>query len=67
MPVFKPNDYFFEHHSIAGEEKWQTYMRVVRLLMAEELGFPLSDAKLEDKFKYKSLLYPEKGGRVKSE
>jgi hypothetical protein len=29
-PVFKPNDYFFKHHSRDGEEKWQTFARVIR-------------------------------------
>jgi hypothetical protein len=22
LPVFKPNDYFFEHHQKTGEDKW---------------------------------------------
>lgn len=42
-------------------------MRVIRQLMAEAVGFKLSDQKLEDKFDYKVLLYPKKGSKNKSE
>jgi 1-acyl-sn-glycerol-3-phosphate acyltransferase len=67
LPVFRPNKYFFEHHQREGEEKWQTYMRVVRQLMGDSLKFVLSDARLEDKFAYKELLYPNKGAKNKFE
>jgi hypothetical protein len=67
MPVFKPNDYFFKHHQQTGEEKWMTYMRVIREIMGEQLGFKLTDARLEDKFTYKAILYPSKGGKNKDE
>ena len=30
LPVFMPNDYFWQHHQRQGEEKWETYARVVR-------------------------------------
>ena len=34
LPVFKPNDYFWEHHwkqeGTVTEEKWETYARVIR-------------------------------------
>jgi hypothetical protein len=43
FPVFKPNDYFFEHFLENGEEKWNCYMRVVRQLMSENSGLPLSE------------------------
>lgn len=43
LPVFKPNDYFFEHHKKDDEEKWQCFMRVIRQLMSETSGLPLSD------------------------
>ena len=67
LPVFEPNDYFFEHHMQEGEEKWQTYMRVIRQLMGEHFNFKLSDLKLEDKFDYKLQLYPSKGEKAKFE
>ena len=60
LPVFRPNEYFFQHHQQEGEEKWQTYERVIRGLISEHSGLPLSDAVIEDKFEYKQALYPEK-------
>lgn len=42
-------------------------MRVVRSIMGEHLGLPLTDARLEDKFDYKAVLYPGKGGKPKKE
>jgi hypothetical protein len=42
-------------------------MRVIRELMADALGFQQTDAKLEDKFTYKDLLYPSKGAKNKFE
>lgn len=59
LPIFKPNDYFFEHHQKEGEEKWQTFARVVRDLMSEYSGIPTIDANIEDKFAYKSILFPK--------
>jgi hypothetical protein len=38
-------------------------MRVIREIMGEHLGKSLSDAKLEDKFAYKDLLFPSKNGK----
>ena len=35
-------------------------MRVIREIMSEVSGLPLSNARLEDKFDYKELLYPNK-------
>lgn len=67
LPVFKPNEYFFEHHKQGEEEKWMTYMRVVRHLMAEQLGFKETQSRLEDKFAYKEVLYPGKGSKNKTE
>ena len=57
MPVFEPNAYFFEHHQRKDEEKWQTYARVIRDIMADVGGLELSDLTIEDKFEYKKLLY----------
>lgn len=67
LPVFLPNEYFFKHHQREGEERWATYLRVVRHIMAESLGFKETDSKLEDKFTYKELLYPHKGAKNKYE
>lgn len=63
MPIFKPNDYFFEHHQKEGEEKWQTYTRVVREIMAEVGQYELVNESIEDKFEYKKILYPHKAGK----
>ena len=63
LPTFTPNDYFFKNHQKSGEEKWATYMRVMREIMADSLGFKLSQNKLEDKFAYKEMLYPKKAGK----
>lgn len=60
LPVFRPNDYFFEHHVKEGEEKWQAYLRVIRSLMSEHGDLPLSDLQIEDKVEYKKLLFPKK-------
>lgn len=35
LPVFKPNDYFWEHHWDGKEEKWKVYARVIRKLIAD--------------------------------
>ena len=43
LPVFKVNDYFFKHHQREGELDWVTYMRCMRDIMAEGLGYQLSD------------------------
>ena len=64
LPVFRPNEYFWKHHQKEGEEKWATYMRVIRQIMSDASGLPLSDEKMEEKFDYKKILYPPK---VKSE
>lgn len=60
MPIFRPNQYLWDHHQREGEEKWETYMRVVRQLMSETSGLPLAEQSIEDKFECKKLLYPGK-------
>ena len=60
LPIFRPNEYFFKNHMHEGEEKWQTYARVIRDLIAEHGNFELANLEIEDKFEYKKLLYPEK-------
>ena len=59
FPVFKPNDYFFDNHQVPGEEKWETYARVMREIMSKELGLVLSEVSIEDKFDYRKLLFPK--------
>lgn len=57
MPVFAPNDYFWEHHWQEGkEEKWQAFARVVREIMCEAGGYPSSELTMQDKFDYKEQL-----------
>lgn len=43
LPVFKPNEYFFEHHTKEGEERWETYARVIRDIMADSSGLKTSE------------------------
>jgi len=66
LPVFRPNEYFFANHKQEGEEKWQTYERVIRTLIAEHAGLPLSDESIEDKFEYKKELFPGKYDKKKN-
>lgn len=36
LPVFEPNDYFWQHHWREGkEEKWEAFARVVRSVIQE--------------------------------
>jgi len=67
MPVFKPNEYLFNFQRRKDEEKYQTYMRVIRKIMAESIGQRETDQTLEMKFEYKQLLYPNKGAKNKAE
>ena len=60
LPIFKPNDFFFQHHQKEGEEKWQTFLRVMREIMGEVGGYELLNSNIEDKFEYKKLLFPKK-------
>lgn len=52
-PVFEPNDYLWTHHQKAGEEKVDTYMRIIHKIMRE--GGNLKDGSAwcaEDRFEY---------------
>ena len=60
MPVFEPNEYFWEHHLQPGEEKWQAYARVVRDIMADQGGLEKFDSTVEDKLEYKTLFKGKK-------
>ena len=63
MPVFKPNEYFFKNHQREGEEKWETYARVIRDLMSQESGMKIMDVTIEEKFKYREYIYPAYKGK----
>jgi len=57
MPVFEPNEFFWQNHWQEGkEEKWQAYARAVRELMAEVGDLELSKCSMEDKLAYKKLI-----------
>jgi hypothetical protein len=59
LPVFTPNEYFFNQHRQGGEEKWETFQRVIRNLMSEHSGLPLAEIDIEDKYRYKSLIFKD--------
>lgn len=67
MPVFRPNDFFWANHQQPGEERWETYARVLRKLMSEVGDLPLSEEKIEQKFEYKRILYPSKTDEKKKQ
>jgi hypothetical protein len=57
LPVFEPNEYFWANFWKEGEEeKWEAFARATRQILSAHLNTPLSDAKMEDKFIYKSEL-----------
>lgn len=63
FPTFRPNEFFWKNHQKEGEERWETYARVIRDIMAKEGGFELSDQEIEDKFAYREILYPSLKGK----
>ena len=42
LPIFAPNEFFYKNHQKEGEERWMTYSRVLRDIMAETGGLELS-------------------------
>jgi hypothetical protein len=38
LPIFRPNEYFFKNHQNEGEQRWETYARVIRTIMSETMG-----------------------------
>lgn len=56
LPVFAPNEFFFKNHQREGEDKVETYMRVVRQIMADVGGLKTSDIQIEEKFKYRDYI-----------
>lgn len=56
LPVFEPNEYFWKNHWQEGkQEKWEVFAEAVREIMGNQGGFPLTDNRMEDKFKYKEI------------
>lgn len=41
MPIFRPNEFFWKNHQKEGEEKWETYARVLRDIIHEGSGIPI--------------------------
>ena len=66
LPVFKPNDYFWEHHwQKDKEEQWEAYARVVRQIICDHGGFEMSDLEFKDKKEYQQKLKElYKGGKT---
>ena len=66
LPIFRPNDYFYEHHQKPNEEKWETYARVIRDLMSEHGNIPIArhedgtEIEIREKKEYRALLWPKK-------
>ena len=67
MPVFKPNDFFWEHHWDGKEVRWMAYARAVQKIIADELGVPTSESSLKEKFEYKSLKKAKKSSTKNKE
>ena len=62
-PVFQPNEYFWQNHwsETSGEEKWKTYVRVVREeIMAKSFNFALSEISMEEKLNFKAFMKGKK-------
>jgi len=54
FPVFEPNEYFWTNFWQEGkEEKWQTYARIMRQIIADHSGLEISKCTMEDKIAYK--------------
>ena len=63
-PVFKPNEYFWEHHwQKDKEEKWEAYARVIKNIIAQSFDIKISEFTIEDKMVYKKTLYGDKKKR----
>lgn len=60
MPVFRPNEFFWQNHWDGKEDKWVAYARAVRIVMAEAGNFKLSDSTMEDKVVFKDLVRGKK-------
>ena len=67
LPVFAPNDYFWENHWDGKEDKWKTYANVVRQIIAEVGNLELHNATMEDKMELKKWLKQEKYNKTKGD
>ena len=59
-PVFKPNEYFWANYLQPGEEKMNCYARVIRTIIAEACDIPQIDIDMNEKMKYRDLIWPDK-------
>lgn len=59
-PVFKPNDYFWQHHWDGKEPKWEAYARAAKQIIVESHGFQDSKIQMDDKFEFKDLIKGKK-------
>jgi Na+-transporting NADH:ubiquinone oxidoreductase subunit NqrB len=62
MPIFRPNEYFWEHHWDGKEEKWMAFARAVQNIIARELDVPTSESSLREKFEFKAIMKQKKKG-----
>ena len=56
LPIFRPNEFFWENHWDGKEQKWDAYARAVRQIMIEAGNFEESENTMEDKIEYKNLV-----------
>ena len=59
MPVFAPNEYFWEHYwdGKDPETKWEVFANAVREAMTQCHDFKLSNSVMEDKMVYKEIIW----------
>jgi hypothetical protein len=60
LPVFKPNDFFWENHwkpNQDKEEKWQTFARVVRKIIMKQESLKETSIVAEDRFEFLKNLH----------
>ncbi len=60
LPTFECNEHLLSLPRKDGKEDWEVFADAVRAGIAEELGIPLSDSIMEDKFDYRAQLYGKK-------
>jgi len=60
LPVFTPNDYFWENHWDGKQDKVGLFADTMREIMAEVGGYKLSDATVDDKLDFKKILKGKK-------
>lgn len=60
MPVFTPNEYFWENHWDGKQDKVGLFADTMREIMAEVGGYKLSDSTVDDKLEFKKILKGKK-------